>query len=72
MHQIARWTPAVLLTSLWAPPVVVEVNPAFAVLAPSVELPHVTRGIAQVVVNGVHDHSDAALIPREMVTGVWM
>ena len=43
-----------------APPIVVKVDPAFAVLAPSVELPHIARGIAQVVVNNIDDHRNAS------------
>src|SRR4029077_18876809 len=45
-----------------APPIIVKVNPALAVLAPSVELPHIARGIAQVVVNNVHNYCDAAFV----------
>src|SRR3982074_2649256 len=44
------------------PPIVVKVDSALAVLAPPVELPHISRRVAQVVVNDVHDHGNSVLV----------
>ena len=43
-------------------PVVVEVDAALAVLGPAVELPEVEVARAEVVVDDVEDHGDAALV----------
>src|SRR5258708_37505957 len=45
-----------------APPIIVKIDPAFAVLAPSVKLPHIPRGTAQVVVNNVHNDRNAVFV----------